>query len=146
LDDRTTASPSPAKAKFLEYFLRVWAICGVQLNVGEDLSDSELREKLAAWQVEGQLPRDFQQQVWKRIAMCEAVNVDPPWLIWLKSLLMSVGRVSIPRLALTAVVVGLLIGTTTGVIEASRWNSATWNRLESKYVQSIDPYQRIPSS
>jgi hypothetical protein len=40
----------------------------------------------------------------------------------------------------------LLVGTTTGVVESSRWNSATWNRLEAKYVQSIDPYQRIPSS
>jgi hypothetical protein len=114
--------------------------------VKEDLSDSELREKLAAWQVEAQLPRDFQQKVWKRIAVREAANVDPPWLIWLKSLLMSATRVSVPRLALTAIVVGLLIGATTGAVEASRWNSATWNRLESKYVQSIDPYQRIPSS
>jgi hypothetical protein len=114
--------------------------------VREDLSDSELREKLAAWQIDAQLPRDFQQRVWKRIALREVANIDPPWLIWLKSLLMSTTRVSVPRLALTAVVVGLLIGTTTGVVEASRWNSATWNRLESKYVQSIDPYQRIPSS
>ena len=112
----------------------------------EDLSDSELREKLAAWQVEAQLPRDFQQQVWKRIAVREAANVDPPWLIWLKSLLMSAARVSVPRLALTAIIVGLLIGTTTGVVEASRWNSATWYCLEAKYVQSIEPFQRIPSS
>jgi hypothetical protein len=114
--------------------------------VKEDLSDSELREKLAAWQIEAQLPRDFQQRVWKSIAVREAANVDPPWLTWFKSLLISTTRVSGPRLALTAVVVGLLIGTVTGVVEASRWNSATWNRLESKYVQSIDPYQRIPSS
>jgi uncharacterized protein involved in cysteine biosynthesis len=114
--------------------------------VKEDLSDSELREKLAAWQVEAQLPRDFQQKVWKRIAVREAANVDPPWLIWLKSLLMSAARVSVPRLALTAVVVGLLVGTTTGLVAASRWNALTWNRLEAKYVQSIDPYQRIPSS
>ena len=112
----------------------------------EDLSDSELREKLAAWQIEAQLPLDFQQRVWKRIAVREAANVDPPWLAWFKSLLISTTRVSVFRLALTAVVVGLLIGTTTGVVEASRWNSATWNRLESKYVQSIDPYQRIPAS
>ena len=112
----------------------------------EDLSDSELREKLAAWQIETQLPRDFRQRVWKRIAVSEAVNVDPPWLIWLKSLLISATRVSALRLALTSVVVGLLIGTTTGLVEASRWNSATWNRLEAKYVQSIDPFQRIPSS
>jgi hypothetical protein len=114
--------------------------------VKEDLSDAELREKLAAWQVEAQLPHDFKQRVWKRIAVREAANVDPPWVTWLKSRLISAMRVSVPRLALTAVVVGLLIGTTTGVVEASRWNSATWNRLEAKYVQSIDPYQRIPSS
>jgi hypothetical protein len=114
--------------------------------VKEDLSDSELREKLAAWQIEEQLPRDFQQRVWSRIAVREAVNVYPPWLTWLKNLLLSATRVSVPRLALTAIVVGLLIGTTTGVVEASRWNSATWNRLEAEYVQSIDPYQQIPSS
>ena len=112
----------------------------------QDLSDSELREKLAAWQIEAQLPHDFQQGVWKRIAVREAANIDPAWLIWLKGLLISPTRVSVPRLALAAVVVGLLIGTTTGVVEASRWNSATWNRLEAKYVQSIDPYRQIPSS
>ena len=112
----------------------------------EDLSDAELREKLAAWRIEAQLPHDFRQRVWNRIAVREAANVDPPWLTWLKSRLISATRVSISRLSLTAVVVGLLIGTTTGVIEASRWNSATWNRLEARYVQSIDPYQRIPSS
>jgi hypothetical protein len=91
--------------------------------VKEDLSDSELREKLAAWRIEGELPR-----------------------AWLRSLLISVTPVSVPRLALTGIAIGLLIGTTTGVVEASRWNAATWNRLEAKYVQSIDPYQRIHSS
>ena len=112
----------------------------------EDLSDSELREKLAAWRIEAQVPRDFQQRVWKRIAMREAANIDPAWLILIKSLLTSATRVSALRLALTSVVVGLLIGTTTGLVAASRWNSLTWNRLEAKYVQSIDPFQRIPSS
>jgi hypothetical protein len=114
--------------------------------VKEDLSDSELREKLAAWRIEAQVPRDFQQRVWKRIAVREAANIDPAWLIWLKSLLISATRVSVQRLALTAVVVGLLVGTTTGLVEASRWNSVTWSHLEAKYVQSIDPFQRIPSS
>ena len=112
----------------------------------EDLSDSELREKLAAWRIEAQVPRDFQQRVWKRIAVREAANIDPAWLIWLKSLLISATGVSTPRLALTAIVGALFIGTTTGLVEASHWNSITWNRLEAKYVQSIDPFQRIPSS
>jgi hypothetical protein len=114
--------------------------------VKEDLSDSELREKLAAWRIEAEVPRDFQQRVWKRIAVREAANIDPAWLIWLKSLLVSATRLSVQRLALTAVVVGLLVGTTTGLVEASRWNSVTWSHLEAKYVQSIDPFQRIPSS
>lgn len=109
-------------------------------------SDSELREKLAAWNIEARLPHDFQQCVWKRIAMREASNVDAPWWTWLRGRLISVTRVSVPRLALTAVVVAALIGTTTGVFEAARWNSVTWNRLKAKYVQSIDPYQRIISS
>ena len=112
----------------------------------EDLSDSELREKLTAWQIEARLPRDFQQRVWKRIAAREEANVGPAWSIWLKSLLISATRVSVPRLALASIVVGLLIGTTTGMVEASRWNTATWNRLEAKYVQSIDPFQQIPLS
>ena len=109
----------------------------------EDPSDSDLREKLAAWRIEARLPDDFHQRVWKRIAAREAANIDSLWLAWLRVLAV---RFSVPRLALTAVVAGLFIGTTTGVVEASRWNSATWNRLEAKYVQSIDPYQRIPSS
>ena len=112
----------------------------------EDLSDSEWREKLAAWRIEAQLPPDFQPRVWKRISMREAGSVDPPWLTWLGSLFISATQVSVPRLALTAIAIGVLIGTTTGMVVASRWNSATWNRLEAKYVQSIDPYQRLPSS
>jgi hypothetical protein len=113
--------------------------------VKEDLSDCELREKLAAWRIEAQLPPDFQQRVWKRIAVCDigSGDVDPPWLTWLRSRLIAATRVSVPRLALTAIAIALLIGTTTGVVEALRWNSATWNRLQAKYVQSIDPYQRI---
>jgi hypothetical protein len=114
--------------------------------VKKDLSDSELREKLATWQIEADLPQDFQQRVWKRIAMRDAADVDPLWLVWLRSCLISATRVSLPRLALTAIAIGLIVGVTTGVVEASRWNSATWNRLEARYVQSIDPYQRIPSS
>jgi hypothetical protein len=111
--------------------------------VKEDPSDSDLREKLAAWRIEARLPDDFQQRVWKRIAVREAANIDSPWLTWLGIL---AARLSVPRLALTAVAAGLFIGAATGAVEASRWNTATWNRLEAKYVQSIDPYQRIPSS
>ena len=112
----------------------------------EDPSDSELREKLAAWRIKARLPDDFQQRVWKRIAVREAANSDVYWPTWLERLSIFGRGFSVPRLALTGIAIGLLTGTTTGVVEASRWNSATWNRLEAKYVQSIDPYQRISSS
>jgi len=114
--------------------------------VKEDRSEAELREKLAAWRIKVYLPQDFQQRVWKRIAVREVASSDFSLLTWLKSLSNPNLGLSIRQLALSVVVVGLFVGTTTGVVEASRWNSATWNRLEAKYVQSIDPYQRIPSS
>jgi len=78
--------------------------------------------------------------------MRDAGDVGPPWFVWLRGLSISATGVSVSRLALTSIAFGLLIGTATGVLEAARWNSATWNRLEAKYVQSIDPYQRVPSS
>ena len=112
----------------------------------EDPSDSELREKLAAWRIEGSLPDDFQQQVWKRIAVREAANSGLSWSSLFERLLIFGQGFSVPRLTLTVVLVGLFVGTVSGVVQASRWNSTTWNRLEAKYVQSIDPYQRIPSS
>jgi hypothetical protein len=112
--------------------------------VKEESSDSELRKKLAAWKIEPRLPDDFQRRVWERIAARESANIDQRWDAWLSIRLSSVSLVS--RLALAAVVVGLLVGTTTGLIEASRWNSAEWNRLGAKYVQSINPYQRISPS
>jgi len=114
--------------------------------VKEDPSDSELREKLAAWRVESRLPDDFQQRVWKRIAVREAANSGLSWPTGLERLSIFGQGFPLPRLALAAIGIGLLIRTTTGVVEASRWNSVTWNRLEAKYVQSIDPYQRIPGS
>ena len=112
----------------------------------DDSSDSELRKALAAWRIEARLPQDFQERVWRRIAVRDSANSGLSWLTGLKSVSIFGQGFFVPRLALTAVVVGLLIGTGTGLVEASRWNSDTWNRLEAKYVQSIDPYQRIPSS
>jgi hypothetical protein len=111
--------------------------------VNNDPRDPELDKMLAAWQVEVRVPEDFQRQVWKRIAAREAANADPSWLTWIKSLFVSGAAVSVPRVALAAVSLGVFIGVTTGILETSRWNAATWNRLENQYVQSVDPYQQV---
>jgi hypothetical protein len=98
---------------------------------------------LAAWQVEVRVPEDFQRQVWKRIAKRATASADPAWLTWIKSLFVSGAAVSMPRIAFAAVSFGVFVGVTTGILETSRWNAATWNRLENQYVQSVDPYQQV---
>jgi hypothetical protein len=97
---------------------------------------------LAAWQVRVRVPEDFQRQVWKRIATGVGGKADPAWLTRMKSLFVSGAAVSLPRLALAGVSLGVFVGVMTGILESSRWNAATWNRLEDQYVQSIDPYQQ----
>jgi hypothetical protein len=98
---------------------------------------------LASWQVEVRVPEGFQRQVWKRIATGVGGKADPAWLGWMKSLFVAGAGLSVPRLALAAVSLGVFVGVTTGILESSRWNAATWNRLENQYVQSIDPYQQV---
>jgi hypothetical protein len=111
--------------------------------VKNDPRDPELDKLLAAWQIEVRVPEDFQRQVWKRIETRAPANADPGWLTWVKSLFVSGATVSVPRIALAAVSLSVFFGVTTGILEASRWNAATWNRLENQYVQSVDPYQQV---
>ena len=94
---------------------------------------------LAAWQVEVRVPEDFRRPFRKLIA----AGTDRIWLARMKSLFVLGAKVSVSRCALAAVSLGVFIGVTTGILETSRWNAATWNRLENQYVQSVDPYQQV---
>jgi hypothetical protein len=111
--------------------------------VKEDLSDSELQKKLQAWRVDIDVPANFQNEVWSRIAAREAVDGGPAWPTWVKRLLSSATLVSAPRLALAAVTISLLVGAGTGLVETGRSNTAAWQHLENQYVQSIDPYWQV---
>ena len=102
--------------------------------------DDELRKKLALWKVKPEIPPDFQQGVWTRIAAREARSSKryflPAWAI---------SFFGTPRLAVCAIAVSALIGAALGLVESSRANTESWKTLEAKYVQSIDPYEQLRS-
>lgn len=102
--------------------------------------DDELRKKLASWKVQPEIPPDFQQGVWTRIAAREARSSKRYFLpAWATSLF------GTPRLAACAVALSALIGTGLGLLESTKANTRNWKTLEAKYVQSIDPYEHIRS-
>jgi hypothetical protein len=99
---------------------------------------SLVREKLALWKVQPEIPPDFQRGVWNRIAARESESSKAPFLSFL-----AVRWVSAPRLAAFALVLAGLTGTGLGLVESSRANTKNWKTLEAKYVQSVDPYEHL---
>ena len=102
--------------------------------------DDDLRKKLAQWEVQPQIPPDFQRSVWQKIAARESKPVKSPWftnwnLAWLNR----------PQLAACAILLGGLAGMGLGLVESSQANSRSWKSLEAKYVQSVDPYDQLGS-
>jgi len=101
------------------------------------MSDDELREKLALWKVEPQIPPDFQRNVWQKIAVRESKPKLPLFGNW------NISWLRTPAFATCVIVLGGLAGTGFGLIESSQANSRNWKSLEAKYVQSIDPYEHL---
>ena len=101
------------------------------------MGDDDLREKLALWKVEPQIPPDFQRNVWQKIAVGESKPKLPRFGNW------SISWLRTPRLATCAIILGGLAGTGFGLVESSQANSRNWKSLEAKYVQSIDPYEHV---
>jgi hypothetical protein len=100
--------------------------------------DDELRKKLASWKIRPEIPPDFQRGVWNRIAARESGSPKAPLLsFW------AIGWVSLPRLAAFALVLGGLTGTGMGLVRSSQANTKNWKILETKYVESIDPYEHL---
>jgi hypothetical protein len=96
--------------------------------------DDELKKKLALWNVRPEIPPGFQRGVWNRIAARDSKSSKNFFAIsWL----------TLPRLAACAFVISILTGTGLGLVESSSANAKNWRTLEEKYVQSIDPYQRL---
>src|SRR5260370_31114429 len=105
----------------------------------ERMDDDQLKEKLASWEVRPEIPRDFQRSVWQKIAVRESkpkLSFFGGWDIsWLRP----------ARLATCAIILGGLAGTRVGLFESSQAKSRNWENFGAKYVQSLDPYEQLPT-
>jgi hypothetical protein len=101
-------------------------------------NQTELQRALQEWQVTTPLPPRFREQVWKRIERAEVPGVSLAealrgWLAaWFAQPAFAVAYVTV------IIAAGLVLG-----FKQARDTTAKWDRqLETRYVQSIDPYQR----
>jgi hypothetical protein len=108
----------------------------------ESDNDEPLRQALSQWTVSTPLPPRFQEQVWRRIALAEAL-LKGPFQAGLGRLLEAV--VARPRFALAYVAATLALGIIAGSVAAQVRTSRLENSLSARYVQSINPYQALAS-
>lgn len=100
-------------------------------------SDDELKESLKAWKAEVELPARFQAEVWQRIA-ARADEQKQSWVLdWL---LIFLPR---PQYASALVAVMILFGFLGAQFQAQQDRAQTFQKLEARYVQSIDPYSQV---
>ena len=95
---------------------------------------------LAAWRVREPLPLRFQEQVWRRIADAGAESTATRWDIFRGWLRLAFAR---PAVALACAAVLLALGSGTGWWQARQKSARVDNELGARYVQSLDPYQKM---
>ena len=112
------------------------------MKPNHQLEDDQLREVLREWTVAPPLPPRFQEQVWRRIARAEA-KPQPAKRLW--SWLLHLAEMNLPRpnFAYSYVAILLLLGVVGGAWAAQRETNRLDAALGSRYVQSIDPYQKV---
>lgn len=96
-----------------------------------------LRSALAEWKIATPLPPRFDEQVWRRIESME--SRPAAWVViasWLEALFKRPAAAAGYMAVLTALGLGL------GFTEAQKKVTELNAQLSSRYVQSIDPYQR----
>jgi hypothetical protein len=102
-------------------------------------NDEPLRQALRQWTVDTPLPPRFQEEVWRRIARAEAM---PQTTFWTR--LFGLAQMALPRkLAYSYAAILLLLGVVGGAWAAQRETNRLDTVLGSRYVQSIDPYQKV---
>lgn len=101
-------------------------------------NQTKLELLLKEWSVTSPLPPRFAEHVWKRIERAEAprVALADALSAWFA---MVFAR---PAYAVAYVSALFVIGVVLGFVQANQ-KTAHWDRqLETRYVQSIDPYQK----
>lgn len=99
---------------------------------------TDLSKALHAWTVKTPLPSRFQNRVWQRIEKQEPIAGVTLWNLfrgWLET------KVMRPAVAFSYVVVLLFAGLTVGFWQAHADTSKAQSVWQTRYVQSVDPYQ-----
>jgi hypothetical protein len=104
--------------------------------------DKPLSRLLSEWRVDAPVPPRFQEQVWTRIDRLEAKDPRSVWAGLISLLNMAFAR---PRVAYSYLSILILLGMAGGTWAAQREATRLDAQLGSRYVQSIDPYQKMAS-
>ena|SRR2546430_2613967 len=102
--------------------------------------DGVLRSALREWKLTDPLPPRFHEQVWQRIARAEAQAVPGLWRQFSNWLANAMAR---PSLAVSYVTILLLTGLLAGYWHGRADSARATESLGTRYVQMIDPYQKI---
>ena len=102
-------------------------------------NEDPLKATLKQWNVSASLPPRFQEGVWRRIEQTEVIK-QPSWFA--NAALLADRLFARPALAYSYVVVLLAVGLTAGYFKSQQDAEGLRAELASRYVQSIDPYQK----
>src|SRR5438270_13170035 len=95
---------------------------------------------IQVWKMRAPLPPRFQERVWTRIARSETEAAPGLWHQCLNWVQMSLPR---PRMAASYLMILLLTGVTGGYWRGQEKAARFEEELNSRYVQSVDPYQAL---
>lgn len=98
--------------------------------------DDDLKEKLNAWKVNLEPRRDFQAEVWQRIAARESTRQNSVWRRLAEWIAAELPK---PQYATAAVLIGAALSMGVAHVQAQVANARHWQQLEARYVTSINP-------
>ena len=98
-------------------------------------SNDDLKERLAAWEVEVEIPPRFQANVWAQIAARESARRS--WWEPLRDAFAA--AFAQPQMAVAVVTLSLTLSVGTAVLKAQDSNAAYGKQLEGRYMETINP-------
>ncbi len=111
------------------------------MKTNPDPDQDAVQRVLGEWQVKTPLPPRFEEQVWRRISQAESRPTVGSALrsLWL-TLQSALAR---PQVAYATLAMLLVAGALGGSWAARRETTQFEAALSSRYVQSVDPYQKV---
>lgn len=107
-----------------------------------DPKERQLGNLLREWKVRTEAPPGFKREVWRRIDRARLPNR----VSWWEELRLLIDRAfASPLLAGAYLTLLLATGLGTGYLQARQTNTQFRDSLQTRYVQSVDPYYRLVS-